>query len=487
MVPAVQRPIIKSLAQQVASDADVHASVTQRGAGRRVPSIQASTSRRRVLLITYDFPPSIRMGAHACAQLARYLPLYGWDPVVLTVRERHIEDCAPVAEPAFPGCIIRTGLMPHPFSVYRRLKPPRARNGSRGHSTNGSPERADGLRHWLTSLLWIPDPHTGWVLPAVVAGLRAVRAHRIDHLLSSSPASTNHLVGLLLARLTGLPWTAQFRDPWVYPPEQWHLAKPVSTLSRRIETGLERLVVRRAEHVVSVTDRHVRWLRQVHPTVPSAKFVAIPNGFDGAEWEALERETEGARLGRNETFVITYAGSLYRLRSPRPLFRALRSLIDAGEVLPERIRVDLLGYADADGVADLAASCGVASSVAITGHLTRREAIRRVARSDLLLLLAEQLTLQIPGKTYEYLRSGRPILALTSGGAVADLLRQIGGAYVVDPDDATGISAAVRDAYRRWCVGRPACRPDPEVVAGFDRRLLAGRLAELWNAGTRLE
>lgn len=438
---------------------------------------------RRVLMITYDFPPSMRMGAQACAQLARHLPLYGWEPVVLTVREHHIEDRDISAQPALPERIIRTGVIPHPFTLYRALKGLLAQRSGGGQSANGSPGRTGGLRYWFLCLLDIPDAYTGWIPPAVVAGLRAIRRHRVDHICSSSPHSTNHLVGLALARLTGLPWTAHFRDPWVYPPDVWQQTKRVSGLSARLETKLERMVVCRASVVACVTEPHASWLRQVYPDVPAGKFVTIPNGFDGAEWEALEGQGGGFRPLRNERFVITYAGTLYRRRSPLPLFRALRSLIDAGEVVPEQIHVELVGHSNAAGgtrVADMASSCGVAECVKITGPLNRPETLRRMARSDLLLLLAEGLTFQIPGKTYEYLRARRPILALTSEGAVADLLGRTGGAWVVDPADQTGVTAAVRDAYRRWRDRRDGPRPDAEVVAGFDRRVLAGRFTALF-------
>lgn len=435
-------------------------------------------------MIAYDFPPNIHMGAQACAQLARHLPAYGWEPVVLTVRERHSRYPDVSTDPVAPTHIIRTGMIPNPSTAYRYLKAPFEQRGGSAQKANRSSTRTKGLRYWLLSLLCL-DPYAGWVLPAILGGLRAIRRHRIDHILSSAPRSTNHLVGLALARLTGLSWTAQFRDPWVYPPAVWHLTKPVSALSAWLETTLERMVVCRANVVTCVTDQHTNWFRQVYPDLPSSKFVTVPNGFDGAEWEALESESSGFRPLRNERFVITHAGSLYHRRSPLPLFRALRSLIDAGEVVPDRIQVVLIGGSDqtgGSGPAEMAAACGLAGRVTITGPLSRWETLRRVAHSDLLLLLAEGLTFQVPGKTYEYLRAGRPILALTSEGAVADLLGRTGGAWVVDPTDETGIAAAVREAYRRWRDGLDGPLSHPEVVASFDRRRLADTFAGLFDS-----
>lgn len=461
--------------------------MTSPNMGRLVPPGRPPTRPRRVLIITCEFPPSRAVAGRVCWQIARYLPRYGWDPVVLTARDRNLEarDVSPDALP-----VLRVSGLPHPFAIYRRLKarlrPVRvaAANGHASYSGRG------GLRRLVVSLGQVPDENSGWILPAVVVGLRAVHRHGIEHLFSSSPYPTSHLVGLVLARLCRLPWTAHFQDPWTHPWNRWREAKPISALSAWLQTALEGMVLRRADAIACVTEQHTNWLRQRYPDVRADKFVTSPNGFDGEEWEHLAGESREVRKDR---FVITYAGTLYHGQSPLPLFRALQLLIDSGDVARERIQVDLFGHCDvADGVrvTDMAEAAGLAGCVRISGPVGRAEALARIAHSHLLLLLAERLTLQIPAKTYEYLRAGRPILALapTSSGPVADLLRTTGGAWVVDAADAPGVTAAIREAYRRWSEGLDGPQPDPEVVASFDRRRLVGRIAELFDstmAGTR--
>jgi glycosyltransferase involved in cell wall biosynthesis len=439
--------------------------------------------QRRVLMVTYLFPPSMEIGGQACAQIAAHLPRFGWEPIVLTVRERHIEHVGVQAESTYPVTVIRTGMMPHPFMIYRRLKT------AVGRADTGTPwnptaiTTIGGLRRSAYSLLGLPDLYTGWIVPAVIGGLKAVRRYGVEHILSSAPPWTSHLVALSLARLTGLPWAAHFRDPWTEPWAETHHSKTVSGLSVLVETALEKMVVTRADRVVCVTEEHTSVLRHAHREAPAEKFVTIPNGFDGAEWEEPEARRTAVGSACADTFVITYAGNLYEKRDPGPLFRALRALIAAGEILPDRLRVDLIGWCEAARgrrVSEIANECGLGPCLRLTGPLSRAETLRRMRQSDLLLLLAEGLSVQIPGKTYEYLRAGRPILALTSEGAVARLLRTTGGAWVVDPADETGIATAVHQSYRRWREhDGPA--PDPAVVAAFDRRRLAGRFAELFQ------
>jgi glycosyltransferase involved in cell wall biosynthesis len=215
------------------------------------------------------------------------------------------------------------------------------------------------------------------------------------------------------------------------------------------------------------------------------KFVTIPNGYDGAEWETMSAHDVDASAASAGKFVITYAGNFYHKRSPLPLFRGLRTLMDSGDIAAERIQVDLIGHcavAEGTRVTEMVAQCGLSGCVNVTGPLSRAETLRRVARSNLLLLLAEGLTSQIPGKTYEYLRAGPPILALTADGAVAELLRRTGGAWIIEPANAPGLAAALLEAYRCWQSGARGPRPDPAVVEGFDRRVLAGRFAAVLDA-----
>lgn len=446
---------------------------------------EGANRRRRVLAIMYQFPPATEVGARSCAQICRYLPAYRWDVIVLTVRERYIPNLDGQIREVFPGTVIRTRVIPHPFFLYRQFK---ARLKPEPQMARGSPmESADWLqrtglfRRWLLSILGLPDRYTGWIPPALMAGLGAVCRQEVQCLFSSGPCWTNHLVGLALAQLTGLPWVAHFRDPWILP--QW--CKPVTNMSIRIEKALERLVLRKARTVVCVTEQHTALLQQAHPDLHPSKFITIPNGYDGAEWETVLGDRTGGALIKENRFVITHAGNLYHRRSPYPLFRALRSLIDSGDIAREHIQVELLGHGDvAEGarVADVAATYGLADRVNLPGFLSRTETLRRMAQSGLLLLLAEDWAYRIPAKAYEYLRARRPILALTSEEAVVDLLRRTGGGWVVDPGDSTGIMAAVKEAYRCWRDGADGPLPNQDVVAGFDRRALAGRFAEVFDS-----
>src|SRR5215475_13479151 len=399
---------------------------------------------RRLLFIAYQFAPSLEMGARSCTQIARYLTLYGWSPVALTAQAKYIEERyrgsdSEIAELGLPDAIVRTRLLPHPLDFYRWLKSALSRKpqdaGGMGAietaGEDGKPWGAKGkLRRLILSALSIPDIYTGWILPAVVAGLRAARESKAEQIFSSGPYWINHLVGLALSYLTGLPWTAHFRDPWI--AGNWQAL--TNSLATRLNKWLERIVVTRATAVVSVTEEHSAAFRREYPRLPADKFFTVPNGYDNEEWE--EGPTEKYREQEiEEKFLIAYTGKFYVGRDPQPLFRALRTLIDFGEIEREQIQVDLVGWCETSegrSVKEMAVRHGLSDCVNILGPHSRPETIRRMTRADLLLLLSERLIIQIPGKTYEYLRAGRPILALTSEGALANLLRRTGAGWVVN-------------------------------------------------------
>lgn len=460
----------------------------------RLASIAAQErTSRRLLFIAYQFAPSLEMGARSCAQIARYLPLHGWSPVVLTAQEKYIEERyrgsdSEIAEPGLPDAIVRTRLLPHALDLYRWLKSALRRRpqGSGGMGAietaveDSKPPGARGkLRRLILSALSIPDIYTGWILPAIVAGLKAARESKAEQIFSSGPFWTNHLVGLALSYLTGLPWTAHFRDPWI--TGNWQA--PTRSLATRLNKWLERIVVTRATAVVSVTEQHSAAFQRMYPRLPADKFFTVPNGYDNGEWEESPDETRREQEYEGK-FLIAYTGKFYIERDPQPLFRALRTLIASGEIEREQVRVDLVGWCETSegrSVKEMAVNLGLGECVNILGPRSRRETISHIRRADLLLLLAERFVIQIPGKTYEYLRAGRPILALTSEGALADFLLRIDAGWVVDPKDDAGVLGAVRERYRQWKAGERGPVADPEIVAGFDRRKLAGRLAELFD------
>jgi glycosyltransferase involved in cell wall biosynthesis len=330
------------------------------------------------------------------------------------------------------------------------------------------------LRRLLLSLCWLPDANLGWLPLAVQQGLRIVREERPRAILTTSPPHTAHLVGLWLARITGLPWLADFRDPWVANPGKPRFVR--TGLSDAFDRRMERTVVRRARAVVVTTDPFHARLAEQYPGEAPAKFITIPNGFDPDDFATLPPP------GPSDRFLVTHVGSLYYRRSVVTFLHAAAALIQSGEIPRADLRIALVGGSPEDGqdVRTMVEILGLSSAVEWVGNVAQREALAWMRRSSLLLLFAQQFGLQIPAKTFEYLASGTPILAITEEGPTADLVTRLGG--FVAPDTVAEITLMLRRCYRAHravSLARPATPWNDVRLREFDRRGIAAKFATL--------
>jgi glycosyltransferase involved in cell wall biosynthesis len=413
--------------------------------------------RHNILLITYHYPPSMAVGGLRLANFVRYLPENGWQPCVLTIQDRYLDQMDPqrlrgldharvyktVKTPTVSDLYLKLKRllepMPNGPSGLQRQLPHPAPKEIRHPAVETMPHR---LKRYIFSLLLsLPDGERNWVLPAVARGLGIIRRERIDCILTSCPPHSVHLIGLALKLLTRVHWVADFRDPWITGSKK--RLYYTSQLSMKIEDRLEKQVLRRADVVLANTSMLLRKLQQTHGKILSSKFVHIPNGFDPQE------SSHWRSLGKYRRFTITYAGSLYFGRSPEPVFAALRALIGAGRLRNEEVCVKLVGQCgqiDGRPSTEVVRHYGLEGVVDISPPVPYRQAMEMIARSHLALLLAPDQPYQIPAKAYDYLGTGIPILALAGEGATADMVRETQAGGVFAPGDLEGIKAFISNA-----------------------------------------
>jgi glycosyltransferase involved in cell wall biosynthesis len=395
-------------------------------------------ARRKLLLVTYHFPPSAASGSFRMLGFARHLPRFGWDPVVvappLGAFDPADEDLANQVPPGVEVCRV-----PYPRGVGGWL-----------------------LRRFAPNGLWLPR--------ALAACGRAIREHRPAAVFTSSPPHCVHLVGRLLKVWHRLPWVADFRDPWVATTPRATSGAPWD----RWEAFCERGVVAAADAVLANAPRACAALQDAFP--PHAdKVVTLTNGFDP---DAFPRH--GGR-GHDGPLTLLHAGEVYAGRDPRPLLDALGNLRRRTAEADRPIRLHFLGQVTVNRC-DLPVEVkrrGLDSSVTVERQVSYRESLARMAQADLLLLLdAPGRRIGVPAKVYEYLGAGRPILALAEpDGDTAWALRESGAVHrIVAPGDAFGIERALRELVRVVTRGEEPA-PARERVAAFTREHLARSLA----------
>ena len=424
---------------------------------------------RTVLIVSYAFPPRNVVGAIRPLKFARYLPEFGWRPLVLTVRKQSNPDETDVAllEQLPPqGRVVRTSSLEPP----RRLVTGLARGGLTWPSSL-SKRFLRGLR---TAIL-IPDDKIGWLPFALREGRGVIRREKVDLVLSTSPPATAHLVAALLSRWGQCPLVVDFRDPWTQHTLHHWLRNP---LRRRIEEALEHAVLRRAAGVITVTPPRTAALAEKYPDIPRRRFVTLVNGFDLADFDLPTPPPH------NDRFTMVYTGSFYYRRQPDAFLDALQEVFRKRPDMRAQLRVVIAGDTDLH-LRERVTARGLEDVVILRGLVPYRESIALQKGADLLLLFigaSPMASTWYPAKLFEYIATGRPILALTPEGIAADLVREANTGVVVHPENVEAIRWALLDLYIRWQEGRLPVLRDPAFPMRFERRRLTERLVALFNA-----
>jgi glycosyltransferase involved in cell wall biosynthesis len=321
------------------------------------------------------------------------------------------------------------------------------------------------LRAHVGHLRRFPDAHLGW-LPFALAAARRER-ECYDLVYSSSGPFTSHLIGLVLKRTTEKPWVAELRDGWY----RWNRAifPDYPRWRDALERRLEAAAIRAADRVVLVTERMADAFRLQYRDLPPQHFSVVSNGFDPSQFSA----THSSR--RDNQWLLLHAGALYYGRSLAVFLQAVRRLKASDANFARDFRLRLLGTLDAAAHAELARD-DLGSSIQVLGQKSHAEAIAAMRDAAALLLVANTTPgaeATVPGKLFEYLAVGRPVLAVApTDSSTADVLRLTSGGWLAAAGDVDAITCALRRAY----VERET-RFDSTALKAFDRRYLTRELA----------
>lgn len=439
----------------------------------------------RVLVVAYAFPPHAAIGAMRTLRVVRRLAEEGWDVTVLTAEPRTYRPGTPVDEALLdrvPGNIriVRADTFRGVDALKGVVKKILRRWGPAGQqSSSGAPRSesrtprgaAGRALNVIDAALAIPDHQSGWLIPAVARGLAASWRHRPDVLYSSAPPWTGHVVAGVLATSLRCRWVADFRDPWSRAP--WRGDR--FPFAMNAAGALERAVVRHADRILFVAHGNRDDFAAHYGPAVASKFQVIPNGCDPAEFEQLKRPS----VSGDGPFVLLHAGSIYAGRTPVPLLKAIADMVRRGAIDPSRFRLRFLGAVGLESV-DLTGMCreiGLEQIVEFVPRVAREQSLRAMVSASALLLLQPGHTVSVPGKLYEYLAAGRPILAIAEEGEIAELVRSSGIGISVPPDSEAAIESALESIIRK---SRADVEPPPREL--FDGTVGAAQVAAVLQA-----
>lgn len=410
---------------------------------------------KRVLMIAYHFPP-LRgsSGIQRTLRFAKYLPEFGWEPIVLTTHPRAYQDVADDQLADIPAGV----------HVCRAFALDTARHLALG---GHYPE-----------FLARPDRWRSWWLGAVPAGLALIRRFSPDALWSTYPIATAHTIGHTLQRRSALPWIADFRDPMAqegYPadPRTWQAFKRI-----------EEKVIARASRLTFTTPGAQRLYRNRYAGLPAERFALIENGYDEEAFASLDDGNKAPiHPGR---LTLLHSGIVYpQERDPAALIDALKRLRQQNSAAANRLCIRFRAAVHDKLLQTLAQQSGVADLVETMPPIPYRAALEEMMRADALLVLqAANCNEQIPAKLYEYLRTHRPILALTDPrGDTAATLVASGLTAIAALDDAVAIARLLADFAENPARFRDML-PGSDSIASSSRRARTGEFAALLDAST---
>ena len=418
---------------------------------------------RRLLVLCYFYPPLGGGGVHRVLGFTRHLPAHGWECTVV--------------------CADRGDYWVMDESLLARVPPGteviRVRGGSglsawlgltHGASGRRSTRAFAGLRR-LGDWWMIPDSYAGWSGRARAAAESRARAGGFHAMLSSSPPDSVHLAARAVHRSSGLPWVADFRDPWMglhfrEPPSAWHRARHVA---------MEGAVMAEADVVIAASRTHADQIA-ARSKAPR-RVLHLPNGFEPEEEAASALSAPAQSAPDPDRFELLYTGTLAQMPDAEVFFEALHDWFARRPDARRRVRARFVGPYET-GYEDRSIALGLKGIVEFQGPRPHRET-RALQRGAALLLLwkPRNFPTMVPGKLYEYLDSGRQILALLPPGEEAGALVERAGGEVVAPGDRAALIASIERRYTRWKAGAEPPATRPAWLAEHTRERLAARLA----------
>ena len=392
---------------------------------------------KRVLIITYYWPPMGGSGVQRWLKFAKYLPTFGWEPIVYTPKNPsfQLHDDSLLSDVRDEQIVWKHPIW-EPHHLFYRAKGKKnlaqVNQGDILDKKNQSLFEKLGL--WVRGNLLIPDPRRFWIGPSVKYLMRRLANERIDAIVTTGPPHSLHHIGRLLHQRTGIPWLADFRDPWT----RWVFLRSfrVSAGAMRLHRRQEKQILQSAQAVTTVSQA----LREDFEHLGGRPVHELTNGYDEADFATTKAPSP-------QQFLISYIGTIDYLRDPRTFLRALRALCRERADFAEHVRIRFVGYLSGVILKDIERDAVLADKLTIAHYVPHEEVLRLLQNAyvHLLLLSSGPETRGIlTGKFFEYLASGKRVLALGRKGSEIDQILQTTRAGVLhDPQDAEGIKATL--------------------------------------------
>jgi len=420
---------------------------------------------KRVLIVTYYWPPNGGSGVQRWLKFAKYLPEFGWEPIIFTPEnpliaqrdESLMRDVAPNLE------VLRWPIWDPVAKLQERSGNPNVGLLQKEKSATWKTK----VITWLRGNLLIPDPKIFWVRPAVKYLTAYLQAHPVDVVVTTGPPHSMHLIGLRLQQQLGVKWVADFRDPWTRIDFFKDLMP--SYIARRLHHKMEKNVVQATDLVLGVSQE----ICDDYQSLGAKNIQKLTNGFDPGDYEALPENPESG-------FTISHIGNLVPSRNPVQLWRGLRWALEAQPELEAHLKLRFVGNVDVS-VKEHLKEFQLDHLATFVTYVPHKEVVKEQAKSRILLLLVNNTPNAggiLTGKLFEYMAAKRFILAIgPRDGELERVLQDTQSGSVLDFEDAAGIKTLVLEEFQSFKEGAPMYRPN--FADKYSRKELTKKLTQL--------
>lgn len=422
---------------------------------------------KKILIITYYFPPAGGPGVQRWLKFVKYLPDFGIQPIVYIPENPTypIIDEGLLNEVSDKAIIIKKKIL-EPYGLASVFSKNKTKKISSGIIPNARKQtRLEQLLIWIRGNLFIPDARVLWVKPSVRYLEKYIQENNIETIITSGPPHSLHLIGLQLKKNLTIKWIADFRDPWT--TIGYHKALRLSDYSKKKHKTLEKTVLNKADTII-VTSNTTKIEFQAITNKP---IEVITNGFDV---EKVEHQS------LDEKFTLAHIGSLLSERNPIILWQVLSELIKEVSDFSNHFQLKLIGTVSQE-ILDTLQSYNLNEFINYLGYVSHQEAIAHQRKSQVLLLIeinSKDTMSIIPGKLFEYMVSERPILAIGPRGSdFAEIITTTNTGVFFDYGEKDKLKSVILNYYNQFLEGK--LKSNAVGLQQYSRKNLTEKLAKL--------
>jgi len=423
---------------------------------------------KKVLIITYYWPPAGGPGVQRWLKFVKYLKDFDIEPIVFVPENPHypLQDESLAQEVPYNTTLLKRPIK-EPYGLAKLFSKNKTKQISSGIISDNKQSLLEKCMLWVRGNFFIPDARVGWVKPSINYLKSYLKANPVDAIISSGPPHSLHLIGLGLKREVDIPWLADFRDPWT--SIGYHKKLKLSKRSQKKHKQLESTVLQACDAILVTSPSTKRQFE----TITNTPITVLTNGYD------IEKTSEEPL---DTDFTISHIGSLLSERNPEMLWKILAELVKESKEFASKFKLQLAGTISEDVIQSIEKH-GLKNHLKNFGYISHPEAISLQKKSQVLLLIeidSIDTRAIIPGKLFEYMASNRPILALgPKGSDIEPLIISTQTGSFFDYFQEKEIKKRISSWFNTYKNGSLVI--DSKGVEAFSRKNLTKKLAELLN------